>query len=113
MQNKSQSFCKPLSRLHSVNGRFLPPSALLVDLANVAPDAPATTQQVVYIGLGSALVSFFLTFGVAPRFRGAFKEEDNWRDIYGELVAMGRVESLSPTEAAARAKSGYANRPLA
>jgi hypothetical protein len=90
----------------SVSNQAQPPRALPVNLAALPPLEPETTQQAVYIGLGSALVSFALTFGVAPRFRSSFKEEDNWRDIYGKLVAMGGVESLPPNEAAARVKSG-------
>ena len=69
------------------------------------PD-PESSLQAVYVALTALGVSFALTFGVAPRYKSFFKEEENWRDMYAELVKMGGVESVSPEEAARQRRAG-------
>lgn len=59
-------------------------SPALADLAQGlqgAPADPEQTIQAVYTGLGLTLVSFILTFGVAPRFKSAFKEPETWQEV--------------------------------
>lgn len=46
-----------------------------------APADPENLTQAVYIGLGLTLVSFVLTFGVAPRFKSSFKEPETWQEV--------------------------------
>ena len=89
-----------------------PARALGIDLSALPAPDPAATQQAVYVGLGAALASFVLTFGVAPRFRSAFKEADTWLDMHRELLAMGGVQTISPAQAAQQARKGYGNLPL-
>jgi hypothetical protein len=55
---------------------------------------------------GLTALSFVLTFAVAPRFKTAFKEADSWIEIYDRLMEAGGVPSISPKEAAERAKRG-------
>lgn len=68
----------PVSTTRNVASQALP------DLGQVLPAAPADpeqTTQAVYIGLGLTLLSFVLTFGVAPRFKSAFKEPETWQEV--------------------------------
>jgi hypothetical protein len=66
----------------------------------------ANNSTAVYATLTAAIVSFGLTFGVAPRYKSLFKEADTWRDIYSEIMATGGVASVTPMQAVARARKG-------
>jgi hypothetical protein len=68
---------------------------------------PEQTTNAVYVGLGLTLVSFILTFGVAPRFRSAFRESETWQEMYPDFMARGGVESIPPRQAIERAARGY------
>ncbi|GLC65641.1 hypothetical protein PLESTF_000321900 [Pleodorina starrii] len=91
--------------------------ALLAGAASLAPapaPAPASgsegsegpsAETLTYGALGAAAASFVATFFVAPRFKEAFKEPVDWRDMYAALTARG-VRSVTPEEAYAKAKKG-------
>ncbi|KAF8060582.1 rhodanese-like domain-containing protein 14 [Scenedesmus sp. PABB004] len=72
-----------------------------------APD-PAAVQAGAYWALGLGGASFVATFFVAPRFKAAFKEDIDWRDIYYALTAAGGVRQVDAADAAARARGGGA-----
>lgn len=64
--------------------RTIAPQALpeLAQVLQSAPSAdPEQTTQAVYVGLGLTLLSFVLTFGVAPRFKSSFKEPETWQEV--------------------------------
>lgn len=59
-------------------------------------------MTVTYAALGGGLLSFALTFGLAPIYRKQLKEDDDWQSIYKSLVAGGGVEFVDPEDAYAR-----------
>ncbi|GIL57869.1 hypothetical protein Vafri_13094 [Volvox africanus] len=55
--------------------------------------------------LGASAVTFIATFLVAPRFKEAFKEPVDWREMHSVLAAKG-VKTVTAAEAYAKAKKG-------
>ncbi|EFJ41288.1 hypothetical protein VOLCADRAFT_107756 [Volvox carteri f. nagariensis] len=64
-----------------------------------------SAETLTYGALGVAAATFVGTFFVAPRFKEAFKEPVDWRDMYSALAARG-VKTVTAEEAYAKAKKG-------
>ncbi|GLI63265.1 hypothetical protein VaNZ11_006169 [Volvox africanus] len=64
-----------------------------------------SAETLTYGVLGATAVSFIATFLVAPRFKEAFKEPVDWREMHGVLAAKG-VKTVTAAEAFAKAKKG-------
>jgi hypothetical protein len=75
-------------------------------LAGLTTVATVSGEQVAYVALAAALTSFVIIFGIIPRFKSSFKEDDQWSGIYAQLMDMGSVTSVSPSVAVSLSESG-------
>jgi len=55
-------------------------------------------QTILQTILGAIGLTFFGTFGLAPKFKDTFKEEERWTDIYASLLESG-VKTVDAEEA--------------